>query len=361
MLRKPGPVLTHDDTSVNDEGVDIISATASGITFTGAVTTVAASGGLALPTVADPDGKAAGLPGKFSFVATGAIDDGSFLNGTTVLDLTTPLSAGPGGSTFVAGVVPRSTFIAYSVPRELRNVRQDVIVSTALKELLQQFGVEARSLDDPAEYRVILAGRGFFDDLPRPAKYSVSSKDNTVVVNRLGYEPVLPVAETYRSLFYPEATEPIGPGQHYDLKRSHRDQIVKDFEAAWAAYRHAQKDSDVGGGVGLYNYAASHDEHAAAAGRLRALHLLLNQIEHLGLTELEVRQSENEVLRLTTPSNMTAAQLKSAILAAPPAAARQPQRPNSAPPPPPPTTTTTGVKAAAKEPAGADAGNGAGQ
>ncbi|HUT32660.1 MAG TPA: hypothetical protein VNE39_04195, partial [Planctomycetota bacterium] len=298
VQRAPSNILTSDGLLEGDWGVDFVAAT--GVLDLNATTVqllnAAASDRVLFGSFASPDGPTlahiTSLPGGDWWVHTPA----------RPLTLTTGTGTYPAGTLLDErpnGWAPRNVAeaLATAIPGEppARPVTQQVVLSPALRELLEQLGIFARDLTAIEQNLLAVGMPVAYDDMVKTDEPQHS--DYTVAAARLPDDLVQETVGTYRRVFEKE-------GKYQDTEA--RSLLQKAFDA----YKATTTEVDP---LAFRRFVENTPEQAAALQLMNELRRLFAQTANLGLTSIQIRNAEQLVVRGITPTGLTPEQLVRAI------------------------------------------------
>ena len=282
LQNRPGaPVRGY---TMNDAGVDIV--------VNGNITMNNVTGDVDNNTIQDGPDRWISAGGVFNVTGSGWTTSGI------------PV-AFPGSMTFTGpnavrdleadrGYIFDPTALASAIPRpvEEKAVPQIVVLSPALRELLEQLGIFARDLT-PAEQAALGAGGSVeYNDIIRKPEEEIGPEDYTVPASRLPDALVKQTVDTYRSIFWKE-----GKYQGAALKSV--------LQKAFDAYK-AKGQVQPGG---FRKFLETTPDQADALKVVNGLKQLFEQISYLGLTDAQQHISEGILVRDLVPTGMTGDQL----------------------------------------------------
>jgi len=188
--------------------------------------------------------------------------------------------------------------LATAIPSEppSRPVTQQVVLSPALRELLEQLGIFARDLTAVEQNLLAVGLPVAYDDTVKTDEPQHS--DYTVAAARLPDDLVQATVGTYRRVFEKE-------GKYQDTEA--RGLLQKAFDAYKATVK---EEVDP---LAFRQFVEKTPEQKAALDLMNELRTLFAQIANLGLTDIQIRNAEQLVVRGITPTGLTPEQLVRAI------------------------------------------------
>ena len=335
LYRDPSPLATRgylaggaNGTPARDMGLDFVAKT--NIIFRAANTT-----GSPNVNVVDIDNRGHTAPDLVNFAVDGGrpVDAVGVLNRFRFFDLTTSADIGAGGLStgqfsdpraggagFLLGLdinaqgtvnAPIASSIAGAIPRdtETRQVATPVTVSKALREQLQDLGLNTRELsfEESVEF---LVGRSIYRDADLSRRES--SSGSVVTVNRLAGPPVQEVVDAYLDLIKVAQTDPTTGAPVLDengkpVMVSREDTIKYDLGTSWTKYA---ETTDAPDGLGFRTWLEGLGSKADQTDRdslefLNKARVVIEKLDTLGLSPFEVRTPTLNVLGRIQPPEIS--------------------------------------------------------
>lgn len=200
-----------------------------------------------------------------------------------------------------------SEVIAAAIPRPAQtgDVIRDTIVGQAQFQVLADLGIIPRDLT-AIEFVWFLAGRGTYNDIPEefgtPAERQIE-----IARNRLLYDPIAVLTDTYRALFFTENILPDGS----TALVSRRPQVQKVLQDSYNAYK--TNDNDQFDPVAFRQFMQNNPEQRESLAVINGLRQIFRQIHLLGLGPAEARAAVQRVMTDIVPEGLTSEQLLSVV------------------------------------------------
>jgi filamentous hemagglutinin family protein len=206
------------------------------------------------------------------------------------------------------------------IPRDTQTITPErgQAISGALRDYLRDLGIYARDLrpDEIIEY---LLGRGLYDDVPYVLNPGEGS--HQVAVNRLPFDPVMPIVDRAKALLQKpvldENGQPVLDDQGNPKYVSQTEDVAKAIGAAWQAYVDdlaAKNEEPKPLEFRAYCEAHTSDpKFTLALKYLNDIRELLAMIKNLGLTPEEYQVSRNKLLPPLRYANVTEEQFPQMI------------------------------------------------
>jgi hypothetical protein len=335
LYRDPSPLATRgyiaggaNGTPARDMGLDFVAR--DNISFRAANTT-----GSPNVNIVDIDNRGNTGPDLVNFAVDGGrpMDTVGVLNRFRFFDLTTSSDIGAnglstaqfsdprgGGANFLLGLdinaqgtvnAPIASSIAGAIPRdtETRQVATPVTVGKALREQLQDLGLNTRELsfEESVEF---LVGRSIYRDADLSRRGNDSG--SLVTVNRLAGPPVQEVVDAYLDLIKVAQTDPTTGAPVLDengkpVLVSREDTIKYDLGTSWTKYAETTDSPD---GLGFRMWLEGLGSQADQTDRdslefLNKARVVIEKLDTLGLSPYEVRTPTLNVLGRIQPPEIS--------------------------------------------------------